>query len=120
EHLATAASEQERGMWLLHGTWCALESVDRVVLALERELAPGEELLDDGHRLREPLDPRARRIERHAGLLVIRDHPPRADPEVEPAVGEQVERRSLFGQHHRMPVVVVENKRADAQRGRGI
>ena len=55
-------------------------------------------------------------VERHARLLVVGGHPARADAELEPAVGEQVERRHLAREHDRMLVVVAEHERADAQR----
>ena len=49
-------------------------------------------------------------------LLVVGGHPPRADAELEPAVGQQVERRRFVGEHDRVLVVVAEHERADAQR----
>ena len=57
-------------------------------------------------------------VEREAGLLVVGGHPARADAELEPAVGEQVDRRRLVGEHDRVLVVVAEHERADPQRRR--
>ena len=62
-------------------------------------------------------------VERHARLLVVGGHPARADPHLEPAVGEQVDGGGFTREHDRMLVVVAEDERADAQgrrhRGRG-
>ena len=82
-----------------------------------------KQALHDLHGLGEPRDAHARLVERNAGGLVVGGHPTRADPELEPTVGEQVERRHLARAHNRMLVVVAEHERADAQRvgdGRGV
>ena len=87
-----------------------------VVLAVERERARREQALQDRDRLREARDAHARAVERDARLLVVGGHPARADAELEPAVGEQIERRHLAREHDRMLVVVAEHERTDAQR----
>src|SRR5205823_10253865 len=66
EHLAATSAEQKSRKRLLDRLRGALEALDRVVLALERGLAAGEELLADRDRLGEPLDPNAGAAERHA------------------------------------------------------
>src|SRR5436190_16597921 len=107
-------------MRLLDRQRVALEAFDRVVLALEGELAAGEELLDDRDRLGEPVDPSAGAVVRDARLLVIGDHPAGADAEIEATAGKQVERRRLLGEDHRVAVVVVEDERTNAQRRRRV
>ena len=116
EDLRAAAADDERRMRLLHRLRLPVELGHPVVLAVERERAVGEEPLEDRDRLREPRDAHAGAVERHAGLLVVGGHPARADAELEPAVGEQVERAGLACEHDRVLVVVAEHERADAQR----
>ncbi len=52
----------------------------------------------------------------NAGLFVVGGHPTRTDAELDPAVGEEVERRHLARTHDRVLVVVAEHERADPQR----
>jgi hypothetical protein len=87
------------------------------VLAGERHASAGEKALDDRQCLRHALDPEARRVERDPCLFVIRRQPACPQPEVEPTIGEEIERRRLLGEHHRVAVVVVEHERADAKGG---
>ena len=56
----------------------------------------------------------------NAGRLVVGAHPSGAEPGLEPAVAQQVERRELLGEDDRMPVVVVEDESADPQRRGGL
>ena len=100
-------------MWLLDWGRRALETFDRVVLALERELLAAEELLDDLNGLLQALDSGRRRVVGNSRLLVVGNQPAGAEAELEPAVGEEVDGGRLLGEHDRMPVVVVEDKRPD-------
>ena len=111
-----AAADQERRARSLHRLGHPVEIGDAVVLAVERERAVGEEALQHRDRLGEPRDAHAGPIERDARLLVVGRHPARADAELEPAVGQQVERRHLAREHDGMLVVVAEHERSDAQR----
>src|ERR1700674_3721320 len=104
-------------MWLLDGLREALELIDRVVLALEREFAVGKEAFDDLDRLFEAVDASPGRGVRDACPFVIPDQPAGAQAEVQAPVRKEVERRSLLGQDDRVSVVVVEDKRPDAQGG---
>ena len=85
------------------------------MLAVERERARREQALEDRDRLGQPRDAHARAVERHPRLLVVGGHPARADAELEPAAGQEVERRHLAGEHYGVLVVVAEDERTDAQ-----
>ena len=85
----------ERRVRLLHRLRLTVEPVDLVVLAVERERLRTHQALDDGERLVEAGDAHARGIEIDAGPLVVGGHPPGAEPELEPAVAEHVDRRGL-------------------------
>ncbi len=65
-------------------------------------------------------DPDPGRIVGDARLLVVGGHPSGAQPELDPALGEQVEGGDLLGQHDRVPVVVAEDQRSDPQGGGGL
>ncbi len=88
---------------------------DPVVLTVELHRSAGEEHLDDCDRLLEPRDPHAGRVEGHAGLLVVRRHPSRAEPDLDPAAREVVDGREFLREHDRVPVVVGVHQTADAQ-----
>ena len=53
------------------------------------------------------------RVVGHAGLLVVRGHPPGPDAELEPTVRQQVEGGGLLGQYDRVAVVVAPHQGAD-------
>ena len=92
---------------------------DAVVLALEgdRRLVD-EQRLQDLRVLDHPVDAHLRRLHRDAGTVVVELLPPRAEPDLEPALRQQVDRRELTREHRGMAVVAVEHERADVQRGR--
>ena len=73
-----------------------------------------------GHALGEAVHPHARWVVGDARLLVVAAHPPRPEPELEPAPRQHVEGGRLLGQHDGMAVVVVEDERADPQRRGGV
>jgi len=87
---------------------------DGVVLALEGERPVGHQPLDDGDALLETVQAHAGRVVGHARAFVVAAHPPGTQAELEPTVGEQVDRGRLLRQHEGMAVVVVEHERADA------
>src|SRR5712691_473411 len=107
-------------MRLLNRQRIALELSDPVMLAGEREAAAGEKTLDDLQAFFHTLDADTWAVVRDSRLLVVQGQPARPKAEIEPAVRKQVERRDLFGQHHRMAVIVVEYQGADSQGGRGV
>lgn len=79
--------------------------------------------LVDLQRFLEPIDAHAGAVLGDARFLVVRAHPPGAQADLEPALGEHVERGELLGHDDGVPVVVAEHDGPDAQRlggdGRG-
>src|SRR5207253_5209230 len=69
--------------------------VDSIMPAGEGDLLAVEETLDDGNRLREPLDPGASGVETQPGFVVLRFHVPSAQADLKPAIGQEVGRRRL-------------------------
>ena len=88
------------------------------MLAREVERLAGEATLDHGERLLEARDAQARPVVRQTQRVVVDGHPPGADAQLHPAVGQQVDRRRLLGDHGRVLVVVAEHEVSDAQRRR--
>src|SRR5205823_10049129 len=68
---------------------------DSIVLTDERDLRPAEQALDDRHRLGKPLEPDPSTLEGQPRLVVLGAHVPGAEPKLEPAVAQQIRRRSL-------------------------
>ena len=93
-----------------------LESVDAVEAAVECHWPVADEArLEDLHRFREPCHSNARWIERQARAPIVGLHPAGADPQLEAAVGQQIDRGGLLRQQRRMAEVVVEHDGADTQ-----
>ena len=69
------------------------------------------------------VDAHLRRIHRDAGLVVVEALPARAEPDLEPTLGQLVDRRQLAREHRGMAEVAVEHERPDVERrgdgGRG-
>ena len=63
-------------------------------------------------------DAHARPRHRHAEPVVLVAHPSGTEPDLEPPVGQHVERRHLLGEHDRVMEVAGEHPAADAQRRR--
>jgi hypothetical protein len=96
----------------------AIEAGDPVGLAREREALAGrvgERALQDGDRLDEPSLADRRGVERQADRVIFRLVPARADRDVQPAPGQDVDRGQLLGQERRVAEVVVVDERADSQ-----
>ena len=87
-----------------------------VVLAGERERTLAEAALEDRDRLGEPGLADADRVERQADRVVLGLVPAGADRDVEPAVGQDVERRQVLGEDRRVAQVVVVDERRDPER----
>ena len=89
------------------------------MLAVEAERAlRAEQSLDYLDRLLKPVDADGGVVVDHPGLVVVGAHPAGSEAELEAAVAEHVERGCLLGQHDGVAVVVSEDERTDAQRGR--
>ena len=86
--------------------------------ALVGHLVFGPEAFDQRERFFHSIDADLRRVVGNSELTVIPGVPARAKPELEPATGEEVERRRLLREHHRIAVVVVEHEATDPERGR--
>ena len=89
-------------------------AVDRVVGAMMRHLLAVEQATHDLDRFRHALLADTRRVERGADRGVLGVGVTGADAELEPPIGDMVDRRHLAGEVNRMPEVVVEHERADA------
>src|SRR4029434_5623584 len=98
------------GWGRLHGLGVPIESVDTIVLPVERHGPLGEQSLQHRDRLGQPADAHARRVKHDTGPVVLSLQEPRAKAELEAATREQVERRRLFSQDHRMAVVIVDHE----------
>ena len=118
QHPLAAAADEDRRARLLRGHRVRRVVGDAVVLARDVELLAGEATLDDPDRFLEAVDAHRRRVVGQAERVVVGLHPPRADAELEAAVGEQVDRRRFLREDRGMLVVVVEHERPDAQRRR--
>jgi hypothetical protein len=81
-----------------------------------RPLFTVEQTLDDADGLREPFDPGASGIEAQPGFVVLGFHVPRAQPELQTAIGQDVGCRRLPGHQHGVPEVVVEHVGPHAER----
>src|SRR5207253_5635239 len=86
-------------MWLLHRRRGPLRVFDRIVLARECEGLAAEKALDDLKSFFKAFDPFASWVVRNAGSLVVGDQPAGAQAQVQPAVGQKIERRRLFREH---------------------
>jgi hypothetical protein len=86
------------------------------VAAGEGERRPGEQALEDGQGLLQPIHPDPGRVEGHAGPPVLLAQPAGTDAQLEAASGQHVQGGGLLGQEHRVPVVVVQDQAADPQR----
>ena len=117
QHAFATAADQDRDR-LLHRLRRALVVDDCVVRAAEIHRAIGEQPLDDRQAFFEAADPHAGAVVDHAGCVVVRAHPPRAQPELHPPAGKHIDGRCLLGVHQRMLVVVVQHQSAHAQRCR--
>ena len=79
-----------------------------------------EHLAQDVDGLDKSVDSHPRLVIGDPRCFVVGPHPASPDTELEAALAHQVECGQLLGQHHRMPVVVVEDEAADIERARGL
>src|SRR3989442_1614679 len=120
EHPRTAAADHDRRMRPLHRPRQDGRAAHAVVRAVMVDRSLGPETLRERERLREPVDARLRWVVRDPELRVIARVPPRAEPELEPAIREEIDRRGLLREHHGVAVVVVEDEAADPQAARDV
>ena len=105
-----------RGIGRCTGDGCAHQPVDAVVVAREgHRLVGRQQRLHDRHRLGQPLDAGAGRIEADARPAVVVGCPAGAEREPDPAVRQLVERRHLLREQRRVPEVVAEHHRPERQ-----
>ena len=78
----------------------------------------GPQPLEQGDRLRQPLDADTRRVVADAEALVVTVVPSGADAELEPAVRDDVDGGRLAREEQRIAEVVVEHEGTDAKRRR--
>ncbi len=118
EHPRAAAADDDRRVRLPVRSGCAGRTLDAVVHTREGAGSRRPELLHHRDALFHAVDPDARRVLDDAGLLVVGGHPSRAESELDPALGDEVEGGDLLCEHHRVAVVVAEDERADPERRR--
>jgi hypothetical protein len=107
---APGLGEHEQGrMGALDGQRVELVAGNVIVLPDKRDWRACEQPLDDGDRLRQPRHPGACRIEAQPCLGVFGLHVPGAQAELEPAIGQEVDRRGFTCHQHGVAQVVVEH-----------
>jgi hypothetical protein len=104
--------------WALHRARHIGNIVDPVVLARESGALPGEHRGDDLQRFGQPPGALGRRAPGQPGLRMFGADRTAAEPEFEPAPGDDVERGGHPPQQHRMPEIVAEHQGAHPQGGR--
>jgi hypothetical protein len=115
EHPPPSATDDDRRVRALAGLRGALVGVYLVVPAAEGERTVGHKALDHFHPFLEAVDPLPGWVVDNARLVVVRTHPARAQPQLQPPVGKQVERCRFLGQGQGVAIVVVENQGADPE-----
>ena len=90
-----------------------------IVVANECHRLPREQPLDDPHRLCQALDPAPSRVKAYPHLVVLRLHEPRAEAELEAALGQEIDRRRFPCDQDRVAEIIVEDIGADAEMRRG-
>ncbi len=86
------------------------------VCPVELDEPVAEELADQGDRLLEAIEAHPRPIPLDAHRLVLPLEPSGPEAQFEASAGEEVERRELLGEHHRLAVVDTEHAGTDADR----
>lgn len=91
----------------------AVEAGHRVKLARERARSGGPDPFDDLDCFLETVHSDARSVEWHPCLVIFRLRKSSAEAELKAALREQVEGGCLFGEHHRVAIVVGADKGAN-------
>jgi hypothetical protein len=91
-----------------------VQTLNLVMLTVERHDLLGEECLADLHGLGQACQALARCGERQPRLPVISQQPPSSQTQLQPAVAEHVYRGRFFCEDRRMPKVVVQHHCTEA------
>jgi hypothetical protein len=91
---------------------------DLIVSAGKGDFLTLKQTFDHAHRLGEPLDANSAGFEAQPGLVVFRFDAAGAEAELQPPVGQQVDRRGLARDQHRVPQIIVQHIRAEPQPSR--
>ena len=117
QHPLAGAADEQRRVRPLHREGQAGVAADPDLLALQVDGLPGEVRLDERDDLLELRDPQRRLLEVQAHGFVLAPVRTRPEAELEPTVGEQVDRRRLLRERGRDVVVDAEHPTTDPQRG---
>ena len=109
-----APADADGRVGLLHRLGLTPRVVQLVVLPLEGRHGVGEQARDDLERLVEAVEPLLERGEVDAVGVALLLVPPRAETELEPTAGDDVERGGHVRQHRRVAVGVAGHQHADA------
>jgi hypothetical protein len=115
-----AAPDDDGRMWALHRLGLTTRLLQPVVLTLEVGRGVREQADDHLAGLVEHVEPLLERRQFDAVGVTLLLVPPGADPELEAAVGDDVECGRHVGQHRRVAVHVARHQHADAQTRRGL
>src|SRR5712691_3551661 len=86
-----------------------------IVLADERHRLTSEQPLDDTHGLCQALDPAPSGVKAYPNLVVFGLHEPRAEAELEAAIGQEIDRRRFPRYQDWVAEIIVEDIGADAE-----
>ena len=112
-----AAADEDRRMGLLHWHRQPGKAAGVDIRAVDGHLVAAPVGLHQANDFSESGDANTRPIHRDAESLVLGGHPARSETDFDPTIREQIERRHLLGQHHRMVKVDVEDAATDPQIG---
>ena len=115
QHAWPARPDVQRRAWSLHRPRMDLGLAQPIVGTGVRDALAGEQALDQRNGLRQPIDAAARRVVRQAQLAVVGRAPTGAQAQLQPAVGQDVERGRLARHDQWMAEVVGEDVGTDAQ-----
>jgi hypothetical protein len=101
---------------ILYGERLRRVRIEGVVVAVVRDSLPGQQPADDRDRLLKPVGPHSACLERQTDHVVLLLEPTGTNAELEPAVGQSIQFRSLLGQQGWMSKVVAVDAAAQPQR----
>src|SRR5579859_5595369 len=110
QHSLASSSNQHWWVRPLRRFRESIEVCNRIIVTAKGQWLVGEKTLEYVNGFFQPAHPYPRRLKCHARLLVLGFEPTRSNPKLEASFREQIKRRHLFCQHHRVPVVIVEHQ----------